>query len=171
MIRHSKILRRGDTATAAVVPKVSDWHDTHHAPEWLIHALHGHRTNDELSTAEVETEYGYRGEGYPSAWRTRFDFSAIDEVCVEIHSPFDHFSLRGEFRAQYSVDEGVSWAYFDGISGPRVDVSFALHYQTVLRGEWITVAAAAKRDVLIRFVSMLSDGNAIMPGSISLWGR
>lgn len=173
MIRHRKILRRGVPAPAdvSVVPNVDHWHDTHNAPEFLIFGIHAHEQSDDAYVSEVPVELGFRGEGQPIGWQTRYDFTNIDQLCIEVQSAWEGFGLSGEYRAQYSLDDGVTWHYFDGISGPRVDVSSAIHYGTVLRGEWIAISSASRADVLLRIVSMYSDGETIKPGSLSVWGR
>jgi hypothetical protein len=169
MIRHRKILGRGDSPTGGVTPKVSDWHDTHFSPDFLIFQLGGIDGTPTIDEGSVPLEIS--GTQNRGVWRGRYDFSFIDTIWVEVNSPFDSETLSGVYAAQYSLDEGVTWAYFDGISGPFVSISSAIHYATVLQGQPVVVSAAAKTDVVIRYVGSGFDGLAYAPGTISLWGR
>lgn len=170
-IRHVKRIRRQADPTAGVVPTADHWNDVHNSPDFVILALHPSDTMLDPYVSEEPVEYGYMGEGLPIGWQTRFDFAFVDAICIEVASSVASTTLRGEYRAQYSPDEGVTWRYFDGISGPRVDVSSEIHSNTVLRGAWVDVAEAAKIDALVRIVSFNSDGNSIQPGHVTVWGR
>jgi hypothetical protein len=171
-IRHLKRVPYNEPPGANIVT-ADMWHEPHNAPEFLIAALHPKADLYEPSTSLSAIEYDTSTVlgSYPRGFVTLYDFSAIDDVCVEWRSATDSLTLSGELRAQYSRDLGVSWHYFDGLSGPRVDVSSAIHYASILRGAWVPVAEAAKLDALVRFITMRSDGVSIAPGAISLWGR
>lgn len=175
MIRHKKRLSRGDSPTSTVMPTVSMWDDTHVGEDLLIVALHPHDLNPPISTLPTADdryiEYGAPDVDWYGGWYVRYDFTHIDQLCIELAETVASATTRGEVRAQFSTDEGVSWHYFDGVSGPRLDVNSALGANTVLRGAWTTIAAAAKVEALIRVVTFNSDGIAVLPGAISVWGR
>lgn len=162
MIRHDKILRRGDSPDFATVPKVKDWHDTHISPDFLILAIQSHGGTTGPVSGSVATEIGI-------GWQTRYDFTNIDRVCIEV-SAGQEPTTSGEYRAQYSLDNGVTWAYFDGVNGPRVDLA-PPNFGPIFRGPWITIAAAARKDVNVRIVTLNAAGTTISPGSVNVWGR
>ncbi len=67
-------------------------------------------------------------------------------------------SANAEVRVQYATDGDAqgTWAFLDGADGPKVNIS-------VLNGRasaWVPLAAGAKADVWLRFVSINGDGAA-----------
>lgn len=62
-----------------------------------------------------------------------------------------------ELRVQYSTDNGTNWAYLDGASGPKVVLGTAAGRKN---GAWISLAAPAKADVLLRVIGISGDGVA-----------
>ena len=62
-----------------------------------------------------------------------------------------------EARVQYSTDGGTVWDYLDAVSGPLT--SIAAITATIVPGAWAPIVAAARRDVLLRLVTI--NGNAV----------
>lgn len=60
-----------------------------------------------------------------------------------------------ELAVQYSTDNGSTWAYLDGSSGP----SCSLATVGLTAGAWVNVATAAKTSVQLRVVG--SGGNGV----------
>lgn len=177
MIRHTKILGRGDSASDVV--RASRWNAEHASPDWMILHVGFIDVGEELNTTPDFIEIGGNVQGvytapdaYVGAYRTMFDCSYIDQVRLELYTQLDQPTLEGEFRAQYSTDRGVSWNYFDGVAGPRVAASYVIsgNGPGVIRGEWVNIGAAAQTEVLVRLGSLLGDLQ-LMPCAITLWGR
>ena len=61
-----------------------------------------------------------------------------------------------ELRLQYSLNDGSSWDYLDGISGPSVSIA-QLNELTQI-GTWFDIVEAAQTEVLIRAVGFGGDG-------------
>jgi hypothetical protein len=176
MIRHAKRLALGDSPDANVVPLASHWNDTHASSDFLILNVTTPNLFEDPSISPTFVEITGATMAVPIGWtfaRTFYDFTHIDQVRLEVYCGLDQSTLAGEFRAQYSLDQGISWDYFDGISGPRLSVSFAdtISGPGLLRSDWFDIGEAAKTDALVRIGSMLSDGQGIYGGSIALWGR
>jgi hypothetical protein len=177
MVRHKKVLGRGDSVDNVV--RASRWNDPHFSPDWLIMALQFWTVSEDPSTSTDFVEIGnaLMGAGntdaYQGAFRTMFDFSNVDQLRLEVYTDLDQNALAGEYRAQYSLDLGVSWHYFDGVSGPRVEGSYIIsgNGPYVLRGDWTPISENAKRDCMVRIGSLNSDGLGLYPGAITLWGR
>lgn len=173
-IRHKKLIGRGDTATAGIVPKASDWNAAHGSPEFLIMAVHLFFGTDDPSplTDPVELGTGTGAAAQWTAYRTLYDFTNVEWLRLDVAAP-DQINLLGEYRAQYSADQGITWEYFDGISGPRVSIGYIESPSSgVLSGNWVAVGEAAKADVMVRIVTLLNDqAGDLMPGAISLWGK
>lgn len=60
-----------------------------------------------------------------------------------------------KLRIQYSTD-GASWAYLDNVSGPEVALDSTGHVVS----PWVTLVAAARADVWLRWVTIGGDGVA-----------
>jgi hypothetical protein len=113
----------------------------------------------------------------PAIWqggfRVPYDFTNIDQLMMQVYTDLDQLELMGEYAAQYSLDQGVSWDFFDGVAGPSVSSSYAYsgNGPGILRGNWTPISEAAKTESIVRIISWHSDGSQLFPGSISLWGR
>lgn len=59
---------------------------------------------------------------------------------------------------QYSTDGGTGWAYLDGVDGAKVAIGVTT--TTFLAGAWAPIAAAARRDVILRVVGVGGNGVA-----------
>jgi hypothetical protein len=73
---------------------------------------------------------------------------------------------------QYTLDDGETWDYLDGESGPQILVDTAsLAADGVLRGEWVPVTDGARADVRLRAVFFGGDetGTLIL-GGVALQG-
>lgn len=89
-----------------------------------------------------------------TAGRVKFDLAAVTQARV-----YCRISTAGaaaaEVRVQYSTDEST-WSYLDGSAGPTL----AINTTGTLAGAWVTLAAAARADVVLRFVGISGDAAA-----------
>ncbi len=59
-------------------------------------------------------------------------------------------------RAQYSINSGGTWSYLDGATGPTI----AITALGLIASAWVNLAAAAKVDVWLRWVTIGGNGTA-----------
>ena len=75
--------------------------------------------------------------------------------------------LTPTIAAQYSVNGGSTWAYIDGASGPTLTYG-----PNMVNSGWVTLAAGAKADVLLRVIVTGGDGTTSFQfGSIYLQAK
>lgn len=98
-------------------------------------------------------------------YRSQADLTNATEARVVLTFPSVALLLSPPtLAAQYSTDGGSTWNYLDGGTGPSVAYS-----SLSLTSSWITLAAGAQADVLLRVVASGGDGTtSINFGSVYL---
>lgn len=159
-ITHPKVVTgvADDADPATVSP--TDWNASHVGPPIGV-ALHA-------ATSTMTNLPAALGEFFANRHRARLDLRYVTEVRLALNVSIVG-NVGSEFRIQYSLDNGTTWAYIDGTSGPAAPIQPI----GVRSGAWVAVAAAAKvDDLLIRPVTIGGDGVADpQVGLMVLWMR
>jgi hypothetical protein len=90
--------------------------------------------------------------------RRKIDLSAFDEVRVVGNTPGLDATVGAVLAVRYSTDGGTNWNYLDGGTGPNIDVNAATGNPRT--GAWVTLADAAKTDVIIALWGSGGSGGA-----------
>jgi hypothetical protein len=158
-IRHAKRSGRGDTADATQV-NATQWNEQHDHPSILLVALHPFREVWNGSASGALEEIG-RG-----AMRTHVDLSQVSHGFMSFYmDAFDLDDVASYVTAQYSLDEGVTWASLDGADGPKVSIA-GLGDEVRISARF-PIAPAARTDVLIRFMQFGPAWYSL--SGLSLW--
>jgi hypothetical protein len=88
-------------------------------------------------------------------WETKFPLNSFTQARITVNV-MTKGSTGSTLAAQYSIDNGASWSYLDGSSGPSVGISASTG---LVVSSWVNLAAAAKSDVMLRIVG--AGGNAV----------
>lgn len=88
--------------------------------------------------------------------RVPADLTGVQKIRLNAYQSFTAGAPNAELRLQYSADRGNTWAYLDGVSGPRL----SLASPSRLLQHTVSVVADARRDVLLRLVGIGGDGIA-----------
>ena len=89
--------------------------------------------------------------------RVNVDLTGTAEARLSLRTGGVAAPANGKLAVQYSTDSGSTWAYLDASSGPSCLCDSA---STNAVGSWVTVAAAAKTDTLLRIVGSGGNGTA-----------
>jgi hypothetical protein len=90
--------------------------------------------------------------------RRKIDLSAFDEVRLVGNTPGLDGTVGAALVARYSTDGGTNWNYLDNSAGPSIDVNAATGNPRT--GAWVTLADAAKTDVIIALWGQGGSGGA-----------
>lgn len=95
--------------------------------------------------------------------RNGADLSLYDEARIVVHLISDGAGMPN-FAVEYSVDDGASWDFLDGVSGPYVECYPEVE-PWVYRGDWVTVDALAQTDVWVRIVGKNDEATPAVKNS------
>ena len=101
--------------------------------------------------------------------RAKHDLTNASQVriVVVLKSPNPAPATVPNVVGQYSLDNGVTWNYLDGGTGPSV-----VYAAGMIVSAWVALAAPAKVDVLLRVATIAGDGvNTISFGSVYLQAK
>ena len=89
--------------------------------------------------------------------RANVDLSGTVEARLSLRTGGVAAPANAKLAVQYSTDSGSTWAYLDGSAGPSCLCDATT---TNAVGSWVTVAAGAKTDTLLRIVGAGGNGTA-----------
>ena len=92
-------------------------------------------------------------------YRTKYDLTNASQARIVISFPTKTIvPVSPIFAVQYSTNNGTTWAYLDGVSGPS-----AGYGPGVQAGAFVAITALAKADVQLRVVASGGDGATTVP--------
>jgi len=153
-VTHKDVVGLDKTDETGVVDGL-DWAADHNAPASEVTLFREGATaivitNLPAALAELSTNIGRT--------RTYYDMSYVTSCRVVVGQSIAA-SVSTEIRVQYSLDNGTTWAYLDGVAGPSSGALGTTANQNV-RGPWVPLVAAARADVLLRVVTINGNGTA-----------
>jgi hypothetical protein len=93
-------------------------------------------------------------EPYTKAMRTKVDLTNVTQARVTANMFNNATALAWKLAVQYSADQ-ITWAYLDAVSGPFVTMT----PNGPLVGAWVNLAAGAKADVFLRWITVAGNGS------------
>jgi hypothetical protein len=149
-VKHKTQSGKVDAGDPALVSS-NAWNANHNYPAFTIF---GQQHGDDpyatrISPAAVTDPYG-------ANYHTKVDLSFVDQarVVASILQNVGNLALR--LAVQYSLDGATAWTYLDGVDGPYVALTLPVGPKV---GAWINVAAGAKADVFLRWVTLNGNGS------------
>ena len=91
-------------------------------------------------------------------WRMKADLIGYSEARILVQKANSVAATGATLAIQYSTDSGSTWNYLDGTSGPVVAIDGSVDELKV--SSWVSLAASAKDDVLMRIMGENGDGAA-----------
>lgn len=160
-IKHQVTSGKADPVDVTLI-KPSHWNAGHEYPAFTIMAIQF--GNDPRETASPAAGVV---DAYSAERRMYADLTQMTQVRIAASVAQNVSSPLLRLAVQYSLNDGGSWAYLDGVDGPYV----ALAPIGIKVGAWATLAALAKTNVLLRWVYVNGTSNSFQMYHHYLQGR
>jgi hypothetical protein len=149
-IKHAYVNPKSDPVDVTLI-KPSNWNADHDYPARLAFAMQF--GDDPYRTASPGAALA---ELYSEDYRSKYDMTNVTEARVVGQVQRNINLVAARIAVQYSLDQST-WAYLDGSSGPFITLT-----PIGMRvGSWVNLAAGAKADVWLRWVSSAGNGDTL----------
>ena len=147
-IRHAFVSTKNQGADSSKV-SVSEWNAAHVAPAVLIASV----PTGFVWPAQPAAVTEFCGASTSYRWRANLTSYSTIRLTAQIVSAG---AATAALRLQYTTDTtgATGWDYLDGVSGPSVTINDS----GVTVSATVSIATAAKADVLLRLVGINGDG-------------